>query len=376
MKTINFFLLLILATTLALGGCNRSKSPSKETAQSQPAKNKKPPVPVEVVKLRRGTIQKTYRTITSLEAENEVSVVARTSGILESIKVEESDKVAKGQILAQLDDEQLTLEAEQLQATLKKLSKELKRQQLLFKRKLGSTDSLDKARYQYQAQQAQYKLAKLKLKYATIRAPISGIISERLVKTGNLISNNTILFKIVDPLSLKAILYLPEKELASISKGQQVFLKVDAFPDKIMQAQVERIRPMIDADTGTFKVVAGIDNRKGLLQKGMFGKVEIVFDTHKNALLLEQQSVITQDNRSHVFVVKDHKAIQTPIKTGFLNDGIYEVTEGLADSDLVVSTGQQILKHEVSVEIVGDNALPKNKTASENKSETAIARKN
>ena len=216
----------------------------------------------------------------------------------------------------------------------------------------------------------------MKLKYATIRAPISGLISERLVKAGNLISNNDVLFKIVDPLSLKAVLYLPEKELSSISKGQQVFLKVDAFPEKVMRARVERIRPMIDADTGTFKVVASIDNEEGLLQKGMFGRVEIVFNTHKNALLLEQQSIITQDNRSHVFVVRDHKAIQTPIKTGFLHDGVYEVTQGLKDSDLVVSTGQQILKHDVKVEIVGDNAFPKNKSNPENNPETAIAKNN
>lgn len=382
MKTANIFLILLLAFTFTVTSCSRKDQSKKAADKTEQTKGKKkgkdtkPPVPVEVVKLKRGTIQQTYRTITSLEAENEVSVVARTSGILESIKVEEGDRVVKGQPLAQLDVEQLTLEAEQLQATSRKLGKELKRQQLLFKKRLGSSDALDKARYEFQAQQAQYKLANLKLKYATIRAPISGLISERLVKAGNLISNNDVLFKIVDPLSLKAVLYLPEKELSSISKGQQVFLKVDAFPEKVMHARVERIRPMIDADTGTFKVVASIDNDEGLLQKGMFGRVEIVFNTHKNALLLEQQSIITQDNRSHVFVVRDHKAIQTPIKTGFLHDGVYEVTQGLKDSDLVVSTGQQILKHDVKVEIVGDNAFPKNKSNPENNPETAIAKNN
>ncbi len=382
MKTANIFLILLLAFTFTVTSCSRKDQSKKAAGKTEQTKGKKkgkdtkPPVPVEVVKLKRGTIQQTYRTITSLEAENEVSVVARTSGILESIKVEEGDRVVKGQPLAQLDVEQLTLEAEQLQATSRKLGKELKRQQLLFKKRLGSSDALDKARYEFQAQQAQYKLANLKLKYATIRAPISGLISERLVKAGNLISNNDVLFKIVDPLSLKAVLYLPEKELSSISKGQQVFLKVDAFPEKVMHARVERIRPMIDADTGTFKVVASIDNDEGLLQKGMFGRVEIVFNTHKNALLLEQQSIITQDNRSHVFVVRDHKAIQTPIKTGFLHDGVYEVTQGLKDSDLVVSTGQQILKHDVKVEIVGDNAFPKNKSNPENNPETAIAKNN
>jgi len=96
-----------------------------------------------------------------------------------------------------------------------------------------------------------------------------------------------------------------------------------------------------------------LNNIDQLLQTGMFGKVEVVFDVHPNTLLLEQQAVITQDNRSHVFVVKDEKAIQTPIKIGFRHNGVLEVIEGLNEADQVITTGQQILKHEAKVEIIG-----------------------
>ncbi len=373
MKTGNLLLIAFLTTLMTVSGCSNSDTPadddnktesaeeelSEEEKAAKKKKDEKPPVPVEVVKLHRGDIQQTYPTITSLEAENDVSVVARTSGLLESIMVEEGDRVTKGQPLAQLDVEQLTLEARQFKATLNKLTGELKRQRLLFKRKLGSSDALDKAKFEFEAQTAQYQIAQLKLKYATITAPISGVVSERLVKPGNLISNNEVLFKIVDPSSLKAVLYLPEKQLANISKGQSIFLNVAAYPDQIMTGIVERIRPMIDTDTGTFKVVAGIDNSKNLLQSGMFGRVELVFDTHKNTILLQQDTVITQDNRSHVFVIKDKIALQTPIKVGFRQNGMLEVLEGLDESDMVVSTGQQILKHEVKVEIVGEFAEAK-----------------
>jgi RND family efflux transporter MFP subunit len=178
----------------------------------------------------------------------------------------------------------------------------------------------------------------------------------------------------VDPASLKAVLHLPEKELAHISKGQQVLLKVDAYPDKIITGSVERIRPMIDSDTGTFKVVAGINNADESLQTGMFGRVELVYDIHTNTILLEQQTIITQDNRSHVFVVKDKIAIQTPIKIGFRQNGTVEVIDGLDDNDFVVSTGQQILKHKAKVEIVGDYAEPeKSKEETEAAGDSALA---
>ncbi len=360
-KLNRILLALALSSSLVISGCSNSgasddsSSDDKATTeQSDDAKkaDEKPPVPVEAVAVARGDIQQTYRTITTLEAEQDVQVVARSSGILQDIFVEEGDQVSKGQLLAQLDVEQLSLEVAQLKATLQKLEKELKRQKSLYSRKLGSSDALDRARFEYESQLAQYKLSQLKLNYASIKAPIDGVIVERMAKPGNFISNNQELFKIVDPASLKAVLYLPEKELANVQKDQLVLLTIDALDNKVVQGKIERIRPAIDTSTGTFKVVAGLENQDNLLQKGMFGKVEVVFDTHPNTLLLEQQAVITQDNRSHVFVVKDEKAIQTPVKIGFKQNGVLEIVEGLSESDQVITTGQQILKHETKIEVV------------------------
>ena len=327
----------------------------KDKDKKDKDKKKKPPVPVEVIAVARGDIQQTYRTITTLEAENDAQVVARSTGLLQNILVEEGDSVKEGQLLAQLDVEQLSLEVAQLEATSKKLKKELDRQQALFNRRLGSSDALDRARFEFQSQQAQYKLSKLKLEYASIKAPIDGVITERLVKRGNLIRENDMLFKIIDPTSLKAVLHLPEKEMRNVKKGQNVLLAVDALDDKVIVGNIERIRPAIDTDTGTFKVVAHLNNNDNQLKSGMFGKVEVVFDVHADSLLLEQQAIITQDNRSHVFVVEDNKAIQTPITTGFRHNGIVEVISGLNEHDKVVTTGQQILKHQSEIEIVGDD---------------------
>lgn len=329
----------------------------------------KPPVPVEVVSVLRGDIQQTYRTITTLEAEQDAQVVARSTGILQNIMVEEGDTVTKGQLLAQLDVEMLSLEVAQLEATMKKLKKELDRQQALFNRKLGSSDALDRARFEYESQQAQFQVSKLKLQYASIKAPIDGVITERMVKPGNLIRESDILFKIVDPQSLKAVLHLPERELNRVKKGQSVLLAVDALNDQLIVGKVERIRPAIDTDTGTFKVIAELDNTSSQLKSGMFGKVEVVFDVHEDSLLVKQQAIITQDNRSHVFVVRDNKAMQTPVQIGFKHNGIVEITDGLAENDQVITTGQQILKHESVIEVVGNDeeiAEKKNTPATSN----------
>ena len=349
----NGWLLSLLLVAVVLMGC---------TEQSQDAKPKdkdedKAPIPVEVVTISRGDIQQTYRSITTLEAENEAQVVARSTGILEKLLIEEGDMVEKGQLLAQLDIEQLTLEVEQMAATLQRLDNEMKRQEQLYNKKLGSTDARDRARFEYQSQQAQYQLAKLRLDYASIKAPISGIVTERVVKAGNLIRDHEHLFTIVDLKSLVAVLYLPEQQLANVAKKQQVMLNIDALADKTVIGEVDRIRPAIDTATGTFRVIVSVPNEHNLLKSGMFGKVEVVFDTHQNTLILPRQAVITEDNRSHVFVVEKNIALQKVVELGYEHNGWVEIVAGLNDDEQVVVTGQQIIKHEALVEVVADEPM-------------------
>ncbi|MCJ8269169.1 MAG: efflux RND transporter periplasmic adaptor subunit, partial [Psychrosphaera sp.] len=355
------FLSLVVVITLASAGCsdkpsNDKTKSGKSTAKNAGDKKEKAAIPVEVIVPSRGDIQQTYRTITTLEAENDAQVVARSTGLVQQILVEEGDVVIKGQKLAQLDVEQLLLELAQIEATLNKLKNEMDRQQKLFTRKLGSSDALERAQFEYQSQKAQHQLSQLKLNYASIKAPISGIITQRSIKQGNLVRDNDILFKIVDLDSLIAVLYLPEKELSNVKKMQKVLLDIDAMKGKLIVGEIDRIRPSIDTNTGTFRVVAKIGNDDHFLKSGMFGKVEVVFDTHLNSLILPQETIITQDNRSHVFVVVGDQALQKPIELGFRHNGRVEVLSGLGDSDKVISTGQQILKHQAKVEIVSNDA--------------------
>jgi len=356
---------LILSLLLSLGACSNDKGKQDDSSkseqqteqktqskQAQQDKQEKPPIPVEIAKVVRGDIQQTYRTITTLQAEREVAVVARSSGILKQLNVEEGDKVKAGQILAQLDTEQLRLEVARLKATTQKLRKELERQESLFRRNLTSRDALDRARYEYEAQNAQLELSRLKLNYATIRAPFDGVVIERHIKPGNFVRDNDKLFQIADLSKMQAPIFLPEKEMPHVKVGQRVWLGFDATGGAPRLGHIERIQPAVDTATGTFKAVAALDNPDLSLKTGMFGKVELVFDEHKNSLLLERQAIITQDNKEHVFVIRDGVAYQTPISIGFKRDGYVEVVSGLQEADEVVVTGQQLLKHEAKVEIL------------------------
>jgi membrane fusion protein (multidrug efflux system) len=200
-------------------------------------------VPVEVMAVSRGDIQRTYRTVTTLEAGAQAEVVARSTGVLEVLMVEEGDYVEQGQALAQLDTEQLELEVAQRRAVVARLRGDLQRTQALFERNLGSATDVDNLRYELESQQAQLDLAELRLRYATVTAPISGIITERLVRSGNMIQTNQVLFRLTDPDSIEAVLHLPQRELPLVAPGQAVWLQMDSFPGQRMSGRVERLRP-------------------------------------------------------------------------------------------------------------------------------------
>lgn len=311
-------------------------------------------IPVETSPLSQGKISSNYATTAVLEAKQEAFVVARASGIIEQIHVEEGDYVEKGQVLAQLEPERYKLSLKRAQADLVGVEKELSKIDKVYNQKLVSDDTFDKLTAQYESAKATLSLAELDLKEATIIAPISGFIAERNAKVGNLTESfqRERMFHIVEQKELYGIVHLPEKELARVHKNQQASLNMTALGGKSVTAYVERISPVIDANTGTFKVTLRVPNDDALLKAGMFAQVKLNYDTHENATLLPRKALLTIDDKVNVFVVKDGVARKVAVQTGYREGEFVEILEGLKGDEQVVITGHQNLKDEAPVEVV------------------------
>lgn len=342
---------ILLLGAVLLAACDMPGAAGRNAATTAPDRAA-PALPVETMTVFRGDIEQTYRTVTTLEAGNTVDVVARSTGVLEKLLVEEGDRVEAGQMLAQLDTEQLVLEVAQREATVARLRRDLERAQAIFDRQLGTSQDVETANFEYKAQLAQLELSQLLLDYATVTAPISGIVTQRLVNQGNMVQANSVMFTLVDQDSMEAVLNLPQKELSRVAVGQTVKLQVDAWPDLEIPGEIQRVRPQVDTDTGTFRIVAALDNSSRLLQAGMFGRVEIVFGVRPDALLIEEQALITRDDRAFVYVVRDNIAVLTFVQPGIRQDGLVEIVSGLQAGDLVITTGQQMLEDGAIVDIV------------------------
>jgi len=349
MKTLKVILLglLICVTQVLLSSCGTD-------AESKSSVEENTGIPVEVGFVSRGDISAVFSTTANLEAEEEATVVAKVSGIIKNIYVEEGDYVKKEQALAKLDDEQLIFKRNEVRANLSKLKNEFERNEKLFKQNLISEDAFDKIRFEYESLKASLDLAQLELNYATIRAPISGVVSERLIKVGNMINQNEPTFRITQFNSLNAILHIPERQMGKLRKNQRVNLVVDALSDEIFSGYVERISPIVDANSGTIKVTVRMKDPERRLKPGMFGRVNIIYEVHTETLLIPKEAVITEDQASFVYVVRDTIVMRQPVELGFTNETHLEIINGLAPGDTVVTIGQATLKDSAKVQIIAD----------------------
>ena len=338
---------LVISLSIFTVSCG-SESQSKNVSD----KDSTAAIPVEVAKASNGDISAYYSSTSTLEAQEEAMVVSKVRGIVKNIYVEEGDLVDANDVLAELEDEQLELEAQRAKATMDRLLNELSRKEELFNKNLISAQEFENAKYEYEAQRSEYELAQLKIKNSKIRSPISGVVSDRLIKNGNMIKTDQEVFKITDFDPILAVLKVPEHEMSKIQQGQQALLQVDAIKKQTFDGQVLRVSPVVDPQTGTFEVTVSIKDKSKQLKPGMFGRVRIVYDTRQNALTIPKNAVMSEDGMNSVYVIKNNLAYKKDIRTGYANGNNIEVIEGLAPSDTVVTIGQSSLQDSAMVDIV------------------------
>ena len=336
-------ILMLLITTIHCG-----KGASKESEK----KKEEEGIPVEIARVSKGSVTAHYSATATLEAEGEAVVVAKIGDVIKHIFFEEGDRVKTGQILAKLDDERYKLEVRQARSRLEKLTNDLKRNEELHQQNIISKEEFERIKFDHRTQLAIVDLAKLRLNYTSIRAPIDGIVSERMIKVGNMVQVNQSTFRITDFEPLWAVLHIPEKEIAKLKVNYPATLKVDALPDLEFKGSILRVSPVVSAQTGTIKVTVMVSDPSGNLKAGMFVRVNIIYDTHQNTLLVPKNAVIVEDQESYVFVVAEGKAIKKTVKTGYINTTHMEILTGLEINDQVVITGFRSLKDSNKVQVV------------------------
>lgn len=338
-------------TLVACGGAGKGPGAAADGEEADTA-----PVPVEVATAERRPMAASYTGTAALEAPGEAQVVAKTSGVALEVLVAEGDQVRAGQVLVRLDADRARLQEAQSNAQMRKLEAEFERSRALVEQQLLSAADFDRIRYDLENARAVNRLARLEVSYANVVSPISGVVAQVTPKPGNFVQINTPIVRVVDTSQLEATLNVPERELATLRTGQPVVLQVDALPGQVFSGRIDRIAPVVDAGSGTFRVIAAFAGQDAL-KPGMFGRLRIEYDERADALVVPRAALVdAQGQKAEVLVVEDGIAVRTPVELGYVDGGLIEVREGLAPGAQVVVAGKAAVRDGGKVAVIDPDA--------------------
>ncbi len=336
---------LLFAGIILISGCGSKKENPNEDNLAEV-------IPVKVAK----AVKKNYEIILeyagTVEPYQRARIGAQMSGTVEKIYVKEGDLVKEGQILVQMNTQQLT----QAKIQFELAESDYKRMKSLFETGSIPEQQLERAKANYEAAKASYELI---LSNTQIRAPFNGIVTEKLMNEGEVFtlvptgggSPGIITLMRMDLVKIK--LSIAEKDFPFIKLNQPAEVTVDVYPDKVFIGRVVQKNPAVSSISRTFTAEIEVPNPQLLLRPGMFARVRIKIGQGQGIIIPESALVpLPGSNVNYVFVVKDGVAQRRNITIGRKFDGEVEVLSGVAENEQIVVSGQTRLADGVKVNII------------------------
>jgi RND family efflux transporter MFP subunit len=336
------------------------------------------PVAVEVAAVRRGTIEERHIFTGTLQAGARFNLSSQIAGRVAALKADLGDRVARGQLVARLDDDKYRFEAAQARAelevaqanlveaksTLETRRREFERVRYLREQRVASEAELDSSQAAYAAQQARVSVAEaqvtqrhaalmgaqLTLSYTEIRATWQGedryrIIGERLVDEGTHIAANTPIFSIVRIDRLIAVAHAAERDYPRLSVGQAVTVTADALTGRAFKGRLARLAPVVRETSRQAQMEIEVDNREQILKPGMFVRLEIELARNDNALIVPRIALLERSGRRGLYVadIQNQVARYADVELGVQDRDHVEIKSPALEG-YVVTLGQHLLK--------------------------------
>jgi membrane fusion protein (multidrug efflux system) len=315
-----------------------------------------PPL-VTVSRVKKDQVYETVEALGTTQANESVTISAKVTDTVRHVNFSDGDYVNAGAVLAELTSQEEEASLAEARANLDDAENELRRQEDINSRGLGSKSTLDTARSRVAAQQARYNSVVARLKDRLILAPFSGLLGFRQVSPGTMVSPNTAITTIDDISTIKLDFTVPESFLATMVPGARVIAQSVSYPNRNFEGLVKTVGSRIDPITRAATVRAHVPNADHALRPGMLLTVKVLTAQHV-ALVVPESAVFQVQNRAYVYRVEDYVAHQLQVEVGSRHFGTAEILSGLTDGDLIVVEGIVKLREGIKVryESEGGNA--------------------
>lgn len=324
-----------------------SDGSAPSTSGSSDAESK---VRVEVVVVEPTLLEEAVWTTGQLRADESVELRPEEDGRLVALHFREGERVEKGALLAEINDEDLVADLRRAEVRLELAEQRRDRVEALLDEKTVSQEVFDEAAGEVEMLEAEIELIEARVRQMRIHAPFSGVIGLRSVSEGSYVTSQTVIATLqrLDPIKLDFA--TPEKYAAVVGEGDRVEFTV-AGSTGTHSGLVYAREPRIDPETRTVRLRARAPNPGGRLLPGAFAKVRLVLERAEKTLLVPSIALVPGVRETTVWVVEDGRAVARVVETGQRTDERVEIVSGLEPGDRVIVSGVQMVRPGQAVEV-------------------------
>jgi len=325
--------LTVLSLALLVAACDTT---TPEVAPPGP-----PPVVVEVSEVRRETTRDVVELVGQLEAEEAVMIKPEAEGTISSIEIREGSRVAKGDLLFRLRDDEQRARLREAEASLTLARADYERAQALREKQAISEAELDRALSGWQRMVAERDLAEVALQRTEIRAPFGGVLGARLVAPGDQVDRDVGLIEIESVDRLRLVFSVPEIGVGLARRGVPLTVRVAPLPDRTFSGEVYFVAPSLDPRTRRLLLKAWVPNGDGVLKPGLFANIQVEIARHEDALTIPEASLAYDAGGAYVWRVGEQERVErVGVELGIRRSGRVELSGGeLREGDRLVSAG-------------------------------------
>ncbi len=291
-------LLPLVLAVLALGGCGGEKAePGAEAGAAEERRTL-----VRVVEVQPEPVVDRLQLPADLQAMRRASLSAEIAGTVETLRVEEGQRVGAGTLLATVDTRALEQELAEVRALFEQAEDEHRRAEALFERRSITRSSLVDAEAQRDVARARLGSAQLRVEKSRLTAPWAGTVATKQVEVGDYVAPGQPMIELVDASRLEVRAPVPASDVPFVEVGTPVVIRVSSFPDESFTGRVVRLDAELDPAARTLGLEAELDNKDGRLRPGMLARVEIPRRTIPDALMVPLEAIVDLEDRKVVYV--------------------------------------------------------------------------
>jgi membrane fusion protein, multidrug efflux system len=314
---------------------------------------------VETAEVVVGSVARDVNVSGVVEPIRTVGVNSQVAGALVAVLAEEGMRVQAGQVLARLDDREIAAQERSAAAEYAVRSAAYERARLLRESQVITLAEYERDRAAYEAGRAQLEQLRTRRGYAVIRAPLSGVVTEKMVEAGDVVGAQTRLFTVGDLSTMVVRVAVSELDVVNLSPGDNVRVGLDAHPGRELAGTIRRIFPAADPGTRLVPVeVALRADDAGIARPGFLARVTMALGAKENVMLVPASAIVGGSGSQNVYVVEDGKALRRSVGTGLTSRGQVEIVSGLTPGEAVVITGNNSLRDGADVRIVAGPGAP------------------